>query len=95
MKAEALARRCRALKLLLSDVDGVMTDGRILFLPGGTEVRSFHVRDGLAVVLLFGLSSFLGWELGTPARDVLPADARGPNGYRSFHFWHSGFHGGK
>ena len=50
---------------------------------------------GLAVILLFGASSFLGWEIGTPSREVLPADARGPNGYRSFHFWHYGFHGGK
>jgi len=27
---------------------------------------------------------------------VLPADVRNsPGGYRSFHFWHSGYHGGK
>jgi 3-deoxy-D-manno-octulosonate 8-phosphate phosphatase (KDO 8-P phosphatase) len=51
MKAEALARRCKALKLLLTDVDGVMTDGRILFLPDGAEARAFHVRDGLAIAL--------------------------------------------
>jgi 3-deoxy-D-manno-octulosonate 8-phosphate phosphatase (KDO 8-P phosphatase) len=51
MKAEALARRCRSLQLLLSDVDGVMTDGTVLLLPGGAEARSFHVRDGLALVL--------------------------------------------
>src|SRR5687767_9947158 len=28
-----------------------MTDGTILFLPGGGEGRSFHVRDGLAVAV--------------------------------------------
>ena len=32
---EALAQRCRALKLILSDVDGVMTDGTVLLLPDG------------------------------------------------------------
>jgi 3-deoxy-D-manno-octulosonate 8-phosphate phosphatase KdsC-like HAD superfamily phosphatase len=30
MKDEALAERCRALKLILTDVDGVMTDGTVL-----------------------------------------------------------------
>lgn len=51
MTDEALAERCRALKLLLSDVDGVMTDGTVLLLPEGGEAKAFHVRDGLGVVL--------------------------------------------
>jgi 3-deoxy-D-manno-octulosonate 8-phosphate phosphatase (KDO 8-P phosphatase) len=51
MNNEALAERCRALKLVLTDVDGVMTDGTVLHLPDGREAKSFHVRDGLAVVL--------------------------------------------
>ena len=51
MKDQALVERCRALRLVLCDVDGVMTDGTVLVLPDGSEVRSFHVRDGLAVVL--------------------------------------------
>jgi 3-deoxy-D-manno-octulosonate 8-phosphate phosphatase (KDO 8-P phosphatase) len=51
MKDEALAARCRALELLLSDVDGVMTDGTVLLLPDGREAKAFHIRDGLAVVL--------------------------------------------
>jgi 3-deoxy-D-manno-octulosonate 8-phosphate phosphatase (KDO 8-P phosphatase) len=50
-KDEALAERCRALKLILTDVDGVMTDGTLLLLPDGGEAKAFHVRDGLAVVL--------------------------------------------
>ena len=51
MKDEALAERCRALKLILTDVDGVMTDGTVLLLPDGSEAKAFHVRDGLAIVL--------------------------------------------
>ncbi len=51
MKDEALAARCRALRLLLADVDGVMTDGTLLLLPDGSEAKAFHVRDGLGVVL--------------------------------------------
>ena len=51
MKAEALAERCRRLRLVLSDVDGVLTDGRVWLMPGVDEGRSFHIRDGLGVVL--------------------------------------------
>ncbi len=51
MQKEALTQRSRALKLILTDVDGVMTDGTVLLLPDGREAKSFHIRDGLAVVL--------------------------------------------
>lgn len=51
MKEAALAGRARALKLILTDVDGVMTDGSLLLLPDGSEAKAFHVRDGLAIVL--------------------------------------------
>ena len=51
MKDEALAARCRCLKLLLTDVDGVMTDGSVLLLPDGGEAKAFNIRDGLGVVL--------------------------------------------
>jgi 3-deoxy-D-manno-octulosonate 8-phosphate phosphatase (KDO 8-P phosphatase) len=48
MTAEERARRVR---LILMDVDGTLTDGTILLLPDGEEVRSFNVRDGLGVLL--------------------------------------------
>jgi len=51
LKDEALAERCRALKLILTDVDGVMTDGTVLLLPDGGEAKAFHIRDGLALVI--------------------------------------------
>lgn len=51
MKDEALAERCRALRLILTDVDGVMTDGTVLLLPDGGEAKAFHIRDGLALVM--------------------------------------------
>ena len=35
-------------------------------------------------------------EFGQPERDEIPASVRSsPGGYRSYHFWHSGYHGGK
>ncbi len=51
MKAEAFAERCRRLRLLLSDVDGVLTDGSVFVSSDGREGKAFHIRDGLGVVL--------------------------------------------
>ena len=34
---------------ILSDVDGVLTDGRIIYDSNGTETKSFHVKDGLGI----------------------------------------------
>jgi YrbI family 3-deoxy-D-manno-octulosonate 8-phosphate phosphatase len=51
MKDQALAARCRRLRLVLSDVDGVLTDGTVLLFPGGQEAKAFHIRDGLGIVL--------------------------------------------
>jgi len=33
-------------ELLVLDVDGVLTDGRIIYSDGGEEFKAFHVRDG-------------------------------------------------
>lgn len=40
---------CRRLKLILLDVDGVLTDGSIWIADGGVEIKRFHVRDGAAI----------------------------------------------
>lgn len=37
------------IKLLVLDVDGVMTDGRIILTPSGEEIKEFHVRDGSGI----------------------------------------------
>jgi len=42
---------CQNIQLILSDVDGVMTDGGIIFDNQGIEVKRFHVRDGLGIRL--------------------------------------------
>lgn len=44
-----LSRRCRAISLLLLDVDGVLTDGVIAIDDNGVETKHFSVRDGLAI----------------------------------------------
>jgi 3-deoxy-D-manno-octulosonate 8-phosphate phosphatase (KDO 8-P phosphatase) len=42
--------RLSKIKLLLLDVDGVLTDGKIYLGDHGEEIKSFHVRDGSALV---------------------------------------------
>jgi 3-deoxy-D-manno-octulosonate 8-phosphate phosphatase (KDO 8-P phosphatase) len=39
----------RRVRLVVLDVDGVLTDGRLWIGPGGEEWKSFHVHDGLAI----------------------------------------------
>ena len=51
---------------------------------------------GAGVLLLYSAAAWAGWEMTTGQRQVLPPDVRNsPGGYRSFHFWHSGYRGGK
>ena len=40
----------RRVRLLLLDVDGVLTDGTILLHHDGAESKAFHIRDGAAIV---------------------------------------------
>ncbi len=46
-----LAARCRNVEIILCDVDGVLTDGRLLFDNQGIETKAFHVRDGMGAQL--------------------------------------------
>jgi 3-deoxy-D-manno-octulosonate 8-phosphate phosphatase (KDO 8-P phosphatase) len=41
----------RDIKLIISDVDGVWTDGKIIYMGERNEVKEFNVRDGLAAKL--------------------------------------------
>ncbi len=44
--------RARRVKLMLFDVDGVLTDGNLWYSPSGEELKSFHSFDGLGLQLL-------------------------------------------
>jgi 3-deoxy-D-manno-octulosonate 8-phosphate phosphatase (KDO 8-P phosphatase) len=48
---DALAR-ARRVRLVIFDVDGVLTDGRLWYGPDGEELKSFHAFDGHGVHLL-------------------------------------------
>lgn len=44
--------RAREIRLLICDVDGVMTDGGLYFGDDGQEYKTFHSRDGLGMKML-------------------------------------------
>ncbi len=47
-----LHERAKSIKLLVMDVDGVLTDGRLYYTERGEEIKVFNVRDGLGIKLL-------------------------------------------
>ena len=46
----AVEARARSLKLLLFDVDGVLTDGSVMIHADGGESKGFFIRDGLGLI---------------------------------------------
>lgn len=49
---DSIHQRARDVRLLVLDVDGVLTDGRLYFTARGEEMKCFHVRDGAGIVQL-------------------------------------------
>jgi YrbI family 3-deoxy-D-manno-octulosonate 8-phosphate phosphatase len=52
MLAPELLAKLRQVRLLISDVDGTLTDGALYYSSSGDELRRFHVHDGLGIELL-------------------------------------------
>ena len=53
--------RAAAIKLVLFDVDGVLTDGKILLHADGTESKQFDIKDGTAIVWAQRLTLTVGF----------------------------------
>ena len=47
-----LKARASKIKLIAFDVDGVMTDGSLTYLPDGSQVKTFNAKDGQGIVML-------------------------------------------
>ena len=52
--------RCLKIEMLVLDVDGVLTDGRIVYADRGEEIKAFHVRDGSGLKLWLALGKAAG-----------------------------------
>jgi 3-deoxy-D-manno-octulosonate 8-phosphate phosphatase (KDO 8-P phosphatase) len=49
---ESLRSRILPVRLMIFDVDGVMTDGSIIYHDDGSEIKSFDVQDGHGIKLI-------------------------------------------
>jgi 3-deoxy-D-manno-octulosonate 8-phosphate phosphatase (KDO 8-P phosphatase) len=59
-----------AVRLLLMDVDGVLTDGSIAFDADGRETKTFHVYDGLAIAIWHRAGFLSGFVSGRGTKVV-------------------------
>lgn len=62
--------KLKKIKLLILDVDGVMTDGRIFWLEGQGWTRYFHVQDGYGLKLLMRFGIKIVIMSGGDSKDV-------------------------
>ncbi|PKD43276.1 KdsC family phosphatase [Rhodohalobacter barkolensis] len=47
-----IQEKCREISLLLTDVDGVLTDGKLYYSHEGEAMKAFNIKDGMGVKLL-------------------------------------------
>jgi len=62
--------RLKKIKLLILDVDGVMTDGRIFWLEGHGWTRHFHIKDGYGLKVLMKCGVDVAVISGGDSEDV-------------------------
>ena len=43
--------KAQAVKMIIMDVDGTLTDGSLFVLPDGEEIKAYNVKDGLGILL--------------------------------------------
>jgi 3-deoxy-D-manno-octulosonate 8-phosphate phosphatase (KDO 8-P phosphatase) len=63
-KTNAIDQQLNRIQLLLLDVDGVLTDGSIVYNDDGIETKAFHVKDGLGLRLLMSAGIEVGIVTG-------------------------------
>ncbi|PWT92463.1 MAG: 3-deoxy-D-manno-octulosonate 8-phosphate phosphatase [Acidobacteria bacterium] len=47
---DPILERAKKIRMLLLDVDGVMTNGQVLLMPDGEELKMFSIHDGFGIV---------------------------------------------
>lgn len=52
MKSEKLNKKLEKIKILVMDVDGTLTDGKVFYSGKGEEMKKFSLRDGMGIELL-------------------------------------------
>jgi len=68
--AKSIKALAASVKLLLLDVDGVLTDGRLYFSNSGEEIKSFHTLDGHGIKMLMSIGVDVGIITGRQSEIV-------------------------
>ena len=55
MASKKILQKCKKIKLVITDVDGVLTDGGMYYSEKGEILKKFHARDGKGVELLHNI----------------------------------------
>lgn len=57
---QTIIEKAKKIKLVIFDVDGVLTDGRLYYSADGVELKAFNVRDGIGLKLLLEFNIEVG-----------------------------------
>ena len=68
---EKVRKKAERIKIVLMDVDGTLTDGKLYILPSGDEIKAYDVKDGAAIVLAQLLGLKVGIITGKKSNNVL------------------------
>jgi len=87
MMSEDILARVRKIRALIVDIDGVMTDGRIVYSIYGDELKFFDVQDGLGLALLnrAGIKTFI---ITAKKSRIVKLRAKDMNVTRAYHGYH-------
>jgi 3-deoxy-D-manno-octulosonate 8-phosphate phosphatase (KDO 8-P phosphatase) len=69
-KGKSPKERARPVEMILMDVDGTLTDGTLMVLPDGEEVKAYNVRDGLGILLAHLAGIRLGIITGKTSKSL-------------------------
>ncbi len=71
--SDSIVQRARRVQLLITDCDGVLTDGGVYYSEQGEVMKRFNIRDGMGVERL---KKFAGIETGILSGELSPAIRR-------------------
>lgn len=66
-----IAKKLKHVKLLLLDVDGVLTDGSLIYNDNGLETKKFSVKDGFGMKLLMSVGIQVGIVTGRRSKALI------------------------
>jgi 3-deoxy-D-manno-octulosonate 8-phosphate phosphatase (KDO 8-P phosphatase) len=70
LQSPDIQARLKQIKMLILDIDGVMTDGRLFWLEGHGWTRHFHIKDGYGLKVLMAAGIDVGVISGGDSKDV-------------------------